>query len=94
MKPKKFASIWDAIESSPSEAQNMQVRAALMHEVRAVVEGWKTTQQTSARKLGLTQPRMNDLLRGRINKFSVDALIKIAEGAGLNISLQVSRRAA
>lgn len=94
MKSKKVSNIWDAIEASPSEALNMKARAEIMHQVRAVVDGWKLTQLAAARRLGLTQPRMNDLLRGRINKFSVDALMKIAQSAGLTISLQVTRRAA
>lgn len=94
MKLQRKTTVWEAIEASPSEALNMKARAEIMHQVRAVVDGWKLTQLAAGRRLGLTQPRMNDLLRGRINKFSVDALMKIAQSAGLSISLQVTRRAA
>lgn len=94
MKLRKSFVIWDSLEDAPADALNMKARAEIMHQVRAVVDGWKVTQGVAARRLGVTQPRMNDLLRGRINKFSVDALMKIAQSAGLSISLQVTRRAA
>jgi predicted XRE-type DNA-binding protein len=47
------------------------------------------TQREMARGLGVTQPRLNDLLRGRINKFSLDALVELAERAGLQVRLDI-----
>lgn len=94
MKLERYESVWDAIESSPSEAANMKARATLMMAIRKVVDGWRGTQAEAARRLGITQPRLNDLLRGRINKFSLDALVELAERAGLSIRMRVVRRAA
>jgi len=93
MKKRRFASVWDAIEAVPSEAASMKARAELMTAIRQTAEKWGLTQAAAAKKLGLTQPRMNDLLRGRINKFSLDALIDLASRAGLAVRLQVRRAA-
>ena len=94
MKKRRFASIWDAIEPSRAEAASMKARAATMIAIRAAVARWGVTQAAAAKRLGLTQPRLNDLLRGRINKFSLDALIDLATRAGLSVRVEVSRKAA
>ena len=94
MRDQRFESVWDAIEESPTEAAAMKARADLMIGIRDVVDGWGTTQATAAKKLGITQPRLNDLLRGRIDKFSVDALMNLAVQAGLSVRLEVVRPAA
>jgi predicted XRE-type DNA-binding protein len=94
MKKRRFASVWDAIEPSRAQAANMKARAEMMIAIRDTVADWGLTQAATARRLGLTQPRMNDLLRGRINKFSLDALIKVATAAGLAVRIEVVRPAA
>ena len=94
MKIEYFDSVWDAIEPSKIEAANMKARADLMIAIRETIVGWKTTQAVSAKRLGLTQPRLNDLLRGRINKFSLDALINHASIAGLSVKVEVVKSAA
>jgi predicted XRE-type DNA-binding protein len=93
MKMQRFDSVWDALEDSPAEAANMKARAQLMIAIRERVEGWKVTQAVAAKRLGLTQPRMNDLVRGRINKFSLDALMKLAPQAGLAVRIHVRKAA-
>jgi predicted XRE-type DNA-binding protein len=94
MKQQSFRSVWDAIERSSAQAANMKARSEMMLAIRDVVEGWDVTQAAAAKRLGLTQPRMNDLVRGRINKFSLDALINLAARAGLSIRVEVVRPAA
>jgi predicted XRE-type DNA-binding protein len=94
MKRQRFRSVWDAIESSPAQAANMKARSQMMLAIRDTVASWKTTQVAAAKRLGLTQPRMNDLVRGRINKFSLDALINLAARAGLSVRVEVVRPAA
>jgi predicted XRE-type DNA-binding protein len=71
-----------------------QARARTMMANRETVETWGGTQAAAAKRLGLTQPRMNDLLRGRIAKFSLDALLDIAARAGLTVRVEVRRPAA
>lgn len=89
-----FASVWDALEDSPAEAANMRMRSELMIAIQEAVGVWGLTQIEAARRLDVTQPRLNDLLRGRIGKFSLDALILLAERAGLSVRVQIERTAA
>jgi predicted XRE-type DNA-binding protein len=94
VREQRFKSVWDAIESSPVEAANMKARSDILTAIRKVVDGWDITQSEAARKLGINQPRMNDLLRGKIDKFSLDALMNLAARAGLSVQVKVVRRAA
>ena len=88
-----FDSVWDALEDSAADAANMRARSELMIAVRTKVESWKVSQTEAARRLGLTQPRLNDLMRGRIDKFSLDALVNVAGRAGLAVRLQIRNAA-
>jgi predicted XRE-type DNA-binding protein len=90
----KFASVWDAIESSPQQTASMKARSSVMIAIRRIVDGWELTQAEAAGRLRLTQPRLNDLLRGRIDRFSLDSLVDIATRAGLSVSVKATRRAA
>jgi predicted XRE-type DNA-binding protein len=94
MKEQRFDSVWDALEASPAAAANMKARAELMVALTETIEAWGASQASSAKRLGVTQPRLNDLLRGRITKFSLDALMKLAGRAGLAVRLQIMRPAA
>ena len=62
--------------------------------IRQTVAAWSVTQAAAARRLEVTQPRLNDLLRGRINNFSLDALIVLATRAGLEVRVLIERTAA
>ena len=94
MSMRKFASVWDAIEPSRADAASMKARSELMMAVHGAIESWKITQAMAAKRLGITQPRLNDLLRGRINKFSLDALVDLADAAGLSVRVKITRQAA
>ena len=94
MTEQRFDSVWDALENSPAEAANMKARSELMIAIRDAIEGWQLTQAEAASRLGVTQPRLNDLLRGRIDKFSLDALMILATGAGLTVEWRVGKPAA
>ncbi len=94
MKEQRFKSVWDAIESSPAEAANMKARSDVMIAIREVVDKWNVTQAEAAKRLGITQPRLNDLVRGRLDKFSLDALMNLATRAGLTVRVKVVRPAA
>jgi predicted XRE-type DNA-binding protein len=93
MARKKFVSVWDALADTAAEAANMRARSALMIAMRSKIESWKVSQTEAARRLGLTQPRLNDLIRGRIDKFSLDALINLPAPAGLAVRLQIGEAA-
>lgn len=93
-KKRKFASVWNALEEKQADAASIKARSELMIAIRGIVGERATTQAIAAKRLGLTQPRLNDLLRGRINKFSLDALTDLAMRAGLKVKVEVSRAAA
>jgi predicted XRE-type DNA-binding protein len=84
-----YTSIWDALESDAGEAGNMKLRSELMRSIAEQVRSRNWTQAAAARHCCLTQPRMNDLLRGRISRFSLDALVNIAAALGLQVSLDI-----
>ncbi|MGD0831949.1 MAG: XRE family transcriptional regulator [Terracidiphilus sp.] len=88
-KPTKYASVWDAIADTPAEAANLKARADLMRQIAGIVKesGW--TQAEAAQQCGITQPRMNDLLRGRISRFSLDALVNIATAIGRRVRVDI-----
>ena len=90
---KTFASVWDAIEDSRDVAEAMKARAEIMRAVQKVVRSWKLSQSAAAERLGLTQPRLNDLLRGKIDKFSLDALFDLLPHVGLKASIALKRAA-
>ena len=85
----RFASVWDAIEDTPAEAANMRMRSVLMIALRERIEreGW--TQAEAARVMGVTQPRVSDLVRGKITLFGLDALVSMAAAAGLRLEMRV-----
>lgn len=87
MKKQEFSSVWDALEDTPQESENMKIRSNLMVEISQHLEKLSGTQSEKAKAIGITQPRLNDLLQGRINKFSLDALVSIAFNAGLKVSI-------
>lgn len=88
-----FASVWDALEDAPAEAENMKLRSSLTIAISEAVAAWHVPQSEAAARLGVTQPCLNDLVRGRIGKFSLDTLVAIAARAGLAVHLEITMAA-
>lgn len=84
-----FASSWDAIVDTPEQAANLRARAELMRKIAAIVKESKWTQTEAAAHCGVTQPRMNDLLRGRVSRFSLDALFNMAAALGRRVTVEI-----
>ena len=85
-----FDNVWDALADTPAKAANMTMRSDLIIAIEQAVRGWNMTQADAARRLALTQPRLNDLLQGKIAKFSLDALINLAGLAGLAVKIDIA----
>jgi len=81
--------VFEALLDAPEEAANMTMRSDLLRAIRRTVDAWGLPQSAAAKRLGVTQPRLNDLLRNRINKFSLDALVLLGARAGLTVRLDV-----
>lgn len=89
MSEHRFDSIWDAIESAPGEAENMKLRSELMIALKSHIEAKGWTQTEAAKRMGVTQPRVSDLMRGKVQVFALDALVNAASAAGLSVKLDV-----
>lgn len=89
MSNEPFSSIWDAIADTPDAAANLQLRAELMMALKSHLAERQLTQLAAARLFGVTQPRISDLLRGKINLFSIDTLVNMAAAAGMRVALQL-----
>ena len=88
-----FGSVFDALADTPAEAANMKARADLLSALNAQVRSWNVSQEAAATRLGITRPRLNDLLRGKLAKFSLDALVNLASAAGLALEIKVANAA-
>lgn len=89
MSSQRFASVWDAIEDTPEEAENMKLRSVLMMALKNHIVRSEMSQAQAAKLLGVTQPRISDLMRGKINLFALDALVNMATAAGMHIEMRV-----
>jgi predicted XRE-type DNA-binding protein len=74
-----------------AEAESLRLRAELMVQIRRLIEGRKLTQAAAAKLLGVTQPRVSDLVRGKIDLFSIDTLVDMLARAGVRVALTVHR---
>jgi predicted XRE-type DNA-binding protein len=82
-----FDTVWDALADTPEEAANLHARADMMRQITAIIKAGGWTQADAAIRCGVTQPRINDLLRGRISRFSLDALVNIATHLGQRVTV-------
>jgi predicted XRE-type DNA-binding protein len=89
MTNKRFANVWDAIEDTPVQAENMKLRSALMIALKDHIAHEGLSQSKAAKVFDVTQPRISDLVRGKIDLFGLDTLVNMAAAAGLHVELRV-----
>ena len=89
MSNQRYASVWDAIENTPAEVENMKLRSELMMALKNHITRTKMSQTQAAKLFGVTQPRVSDLVRGKNNLFGLDALVNMAAAAGLQVEIRV-----
>jgi predicted XRE-type DNA-binding protein len=78
---------------SAAQAENLRIRSAMMTALIAQLEKKRLTQAQAAKLLGVSQPRISDLTRGKIQLFSIDTLVNMLAAAGLKIDLRVGKAA-
>lgn len=93
MEVQKFDDVFDALADTPAEAANMKARADLLSFLVDRIKSWSVPQEAAAARLGITRPRLNDLVRGKLGKFSLDALVNLATAAGLVLEIHVAEAA-
>ena len=91
MKPVMYESVWDAIADTPQEAASMKARSKLMMELGEIINTRKLRQKDAAELFGVTQPRISDLMRGKIHLFSLDMLMDMASTAGMRPEINVTK---
>ena len=91
MKSQTFTSVWDAIEDTPQAAASMKARSTLLMELSNVIHKRGMTQAEAAEFFGVTQPRISDLMRGKIDLFSLDTLMNMASTAGMSPVVKLSK---
>ncbi|OWY79159.1 XRE family transcriptional regulator [Rhodococcus sp. BUPNP1] len=86
----EFSSVWDALADTPAESENLKLRSSLMIEIVKRIEeiGW--SQRVAAANLGVTQPRISDICRGKIDNFTVESLLKIARPLGIGVHIDTT----
>lgn len=87
----RFENVWDAIEKTPALAANMKLRAGLMMALTEYIREQRLSQSQAAKKFGVTQPRISDLTRGRIDVFAIDTLVNMLVLAGMQVELHVEK---
>jgi predicted XRE-type DNA-binding protein len=75
---------------APKEAESLRLRAELMVELTRVIQSRKLTQNSAAKLFGVTQPRISDLVRGKIDLFSIETLVDMLTRAGIRVRLNLA----
>jgi predicted XRE-type DNA-binding protein len=91
-KPKRFSNAFEAVGFPPVEAEHLRIRADLMLAVERLLSERSLTQAEAARLLHVSQPRISDLMRGKIERFSIDTLVEMLSRAGADVTVKVRRR--
>ena len=92
MKVRTSQNVFRDLGFRPEGAENLRIRAALMVELTEQIRRARLTQKEAATTLGVTQPRISDLMRGRIDVFSIDTLIAMLSRAGVKTTIRVGKK--
>ena len=93
MTNERATSGWDARIDSPEDAENLRLRSKLMRVLSKTVRSWGLPQRDAALRLQVTQPRLSALMNGKIDRFSLDALVNMLACAGLEVDFTVKQKA-
>jgi predicted XRE-type DNA-binding protein len=92
-KAKPGAGVFSDLGFSPAEAENLRIRSAMMRALVSFIRQNELTQARTAKLLGVSQPRISDLIRGKIRLFSIDNLVTLLAAAGLRVDLKIKKAA-
>ena len=85
----RYSNVWEALEDTPFEAQRMRIKSDMMITFEKIIKDRALTQAEAAAQCGVTQPRISDLLRGKIERFSIDSLLDILTALRCTVSFKV-----
>jgi predicted XRE-type DNA-binding protein len=89
MNKKRFTDVWNAIEDTPAQAENVKLRSALIMALKDHLARTGLNQSEAAKLLGVTQPRISELMRGKIELFGLDTLVNMIGAAGLHVKMRI-----
>ena len=92
-KEKVYQNVWDALEPDPVKAENLKLRSYLMSALIRHIDSERLTQIQAAKIFGVTQPRISNLMHGKIDLFGLDMLVKMATAAGLRVTMRIKKAA-
>ena len=93
LKQRSSGNVFTDLGLPKEEAAHLLIRADLMIQIKALIAGRGLTQKSAAEALGVTQPDIKDLVRGRIDLFSIDTLVEMLTHLGVAVTLKTKRRA-
>ena len=93
MRQVRYNNVWDALEPNPVKAENLKLRSSLMLALTRHIKTKGLTQAQAAKVFGVTQPRISNLIHGKIDLFALDILVKMATAAGLRVTMRVKKAA-
>lgn len=91
---KSSGNVFEDLGFDIDEALNLKLRAELMRDIELAINELHLTQADAAKKIGVTQSRVSDLVRGKVDRFSLDALVNMLAKIGREVHMVVSVRAA
>jgi len=89
-KGERYSSAFDALEGDPVVAKNLKVRSGLIMVLEQEIKTRGLTQKAAALLLGVSQPRVSDLMKGKIDKFSIDVLINMLAALGMDVTIKAA----
>lgn len=92
-KTKVYENVWDALEPDPAKRENLKLRSSLMSALIRYIDREHLTQAQAAKVFGVTQPRISNLIHGKIDLFGLDTLVRMATAAGLRVTMRVKKAA-
>ncbi len=90
---KAYRNVFDAIEDDSVIAENLRIRSEMMLKLRKFIKKDGLTQKEAAKRLHVTQPRISDLVRGKIDLFTIDMLVNMLSHAGMHVEFVTEQAA-
>lgn len=84
-----FKNVWDALEDDPAARESLKIKSRMMLDIEQHIKSMGITQAQAAKKMGVTQPRVSDLVNGKIDRFTIDMLITMLARLGLHVEIKL-----
>jgi len=90
MPNKSYASVWDAIEDTPAQAELMRQKSGLMMSLQDLIRASGMQQEAAARAMNATQEQISGLMTGKISQFTLDTMLAMAVAFGARVSIELT----